>query len=71
MMAFGRSCASSGSLPMVACSFPAIEKATDKMLTGRFSVKPASGYRPTGGMQLGYPLCPAFWGGALTEGAPP
>lgn len=50
-------------------SFAAIEKETG-LMAGRFSLKPASSYGLTGGTELGYRLCPAFWGrGLATEGA--
>ena len=50
-------------------SFAAIERETGQM-AGRFSLKPASSYGLTGGIELGYRLYPAFWGrGLATEGA--
>jgi RimJ/RimL family protein N-acetyltransferase len=50
-------------------SFAAIGKQTGQ-IAGRFSLKPANSYGLTGGTELGYRLCPAFWGrGLATEGA--
>jgi RimJ/RimL family protein N-acetyltransferase len=50
-------------------SFAAIEKETGQV-AGRFSLKPANSYGLTGGTELGYRLCPAFWGrGLATEGS--
>ena len=49
-------------------SFAAIEKTSGHM-AGRFSLKPANSYGLTGGAELGYRLCPAFWGrGLASEG---